>query len=384
MPFLKGPISRHILNANIFSFLLISKFALLVVYGWILPGDTDFLGNYTLFLGLTNSFYILAGMRARVFVLQAISHKNDLLVLCLIIAILGIVMTTIVIWLNLSDGMLTLILLVAGTKFLEMFMDAFTSFSQKTQGRQVAFTIINQHAFLLVVAYLVLIPFGLNYAIAAECLLLVVAVIRQIKCINLSPTDLSPPALSAYVKTARTGLAFTLTATMNAAQFTYFVYYGRATFDVAAFLFIAKLLAVQSILSRILTSNNFYFKDDIAIYENRIERITLVMAVAGLAGAIVTVVFISPEVADLGSVDLVMIGVSFSLVNIVNIFLRQHILMMDGPRKLAGLHAIELVLIYAVTYMFDMSVAQALVAFTTLRFARVIVLMQPALFPRAS
>jgi len=386
---LKGPLAKHILSANLFPFLLICKFALLVIYEWLMPGEVDLLGTYTLILGLTNSFYIFAGMRARLFVLQSISLKGDLLRLCIIMAGVGIVMTVVVIWLNLADDLLLLILLVAGIKFLEMFVDAFTSFIQKTQDRQIAFRIINQHAFLLVLAYLLTLPYGLGYAIAAECLLLTIAALRQIRCIRLARADPSQAAFESYSQIFRKGVEFTLSATLNAAQFTYFIYYSRQTFEVVDVFFIAKLLAVQAILSRFLTSNNIYFKEDVAIHRARIERIALVVSVVAVGFALSTYAYFASgtgtprEIAGVGPLDLFLIGIAFSLVNITNISIREHILMVDGPRRLAILHSAELLLLCAATYLVDMSAAQALIGLIALRFARILMLTRLTNFPGA-
>jgi hypothetical protein len=370
--------TRKIFNANLYSALIAWKFALIIVYTWIFPQPEDLFGHYTLAFGLTASFYIFSGMRARFLVLRSIYSIRQLKDLTIGMTCLGIGATVVVLWLNAPSDILLIIMLVSAAKFLETYLDAGTSYIQNILGRKKAFDILNQNGLLIALGFTLALPFGLEYSIAAECAVLVFTVTRQWLVIKAQETERQPFSFLGLFNVVGEAVEFTITATLNAAQITYFLYFCTSVYPQPQTLFVAKLFAVQAIASRMMTGNNFYFKDALAGFFDKsgtmVRLFVTIVTGTSLAGYIVTEQFYGVPIIY----PMIFIGVGFTLVNCMNIILRQHMMMLIGTRKLGMLHIVELAIVVGLTQLVPISITTALALFLIMRLIRVVVLTTPA------
>lgn len=365
-----GKAFRKIYKANIFSLLLIFKFAVLLGYSWLFPDRGDLLGHYTLALGLTNSFFILSGMRARFYVIQAVQRFSQLVQLAIVMGVLGIGMVVAIYWLNTGSAFLIIIMLVSASKFVETFLDANTSFLQLKAGRDTAFGLLNQHGYMLAVLFTALAYFGLEWALLGETVLLCITVTRQwLKMAALEEEGawFRPSEMPSVVWG---GISYTITAALNAAQLTGFLYIARAEFPTEITLMISKIFAAQAIFGRLITGNNFYFKSYLDAALRRLSRkITIFSVVLAVLTALTLALILLLDIPRMPAV--IAMGVAFTTINVVNILVRQHVMLVAGVSRLLVLHVVELILVLVPMAVLSLGPVFALGLLTCVRMLRV-------------
>jgi hypothetical protein len=363
-------IINKVMKANVFALLVIAKFAGLFLWGVFGFSDQDYFGQYSLCLGLVNVFYVVAGMRGRIYVLQSIKSLADYRAFVLLMFVFGVIATVLVLLLNRQSDLYVLILLVSASKFADMFLVSNASFIQNQYSRELSFGRLNRHGWLVLIAFFAFLPLGLTYAIGAEIAVLVFTVVTQSRLIQVSEEKI---AVKNVVRTVFfKGLEFTATAGLNAGITSFFIYYVADSFDRESVYLIAKIVAAQAIVVRIITGNNIYFMKEI---DGKIERLQPLLFGFALAVWFVVCVpmFIKPVGWDVQTI-LIGIGIGFTLVNCTSTILRQHVLLQCGPRRIGVLHAVELAIMLAVCLAATLSAEGALFLFGSLRMFRTFVL----------
>jgi hypothetical protein len=363
-------IINKVMKANVFALLVIAKFAGLFLWGVFGFSDQDYFGQYSLCLGLVNVFYVVAGMRGRIYVLQSIKSLADYRNFVLLMFVFGVIATVLVLLFNRQSDLYVLIVLVAASKFADMFLVANASFIQNQYSREMSFGRLNRHGWLVLIAFFAFLPFGLIYAIGAEIAILVFTVVTQSRLIQRSAEKVTAPSVMKTVFFK--GLEFTAAAGLNAGITSFFIYYVANSFDQEAVYLIAKIIAGQAIVVRIITGNNIYFMKEI---DGKIERLQPVLFGIALAVWIVVCVlmFMKPSGWDV-QIGLIIIGIGFSLVNCPSTILRQHVLLQRGPRRIGVLHGVELAIMLFVCFAVTLSAEGALFLFGSLRLFRTFVL----------
>jgi len=363
-----------VLRANLYSAFVAWKFGAIILFTWVIPQDTDILGQYTLGLGLTASFYIFSGMRSRFLVLRSVRTVSQLKYLTLAITILGAIVTPFVFLMNKDSEILPVVLAVSVAKFLESHLDAGTSYIQNTVGRKRSFSILNQSGAMAALAFTLMLPFGLVFSVLAECAVVVVTILRQWNTIRENSNETPSRLVSGMLDIFREGLAFTIGATLNASLVTYFLFFCSNNFESSETLFVAKLFAFQAILSRLLMGNNIYFSGAFTkLIDSSSARIRMTVLIAGivmLLGHSTATPFLETSSVNY----LVVLGVGFTFVNCLNIAMRQQMLISVGVRRLTALHCVELVILLFTLKFFELSAASALCMFAFMRIIRVLIL----------
>jgi hypothetical protein len=363
-------IINKVMKANVFALLVIAKFTGLFLWGVFGFSDQDYFGQYSLCLGLVNVFYVVAGMRGRIYVLQSIKSLADYKIFVSLMFAFGIMATVLVLFLNSESDLYVLVVLVAASKFVDMFLVSNASFIQNQYSREMSFGRLNRHGWLVLIAFFAFLPFGLTYAIAAEVAILVFTVVTQNRLIQRSEEKNTNRSVMKTVFFK--GLEFTATAGLNAGITSFFIYYVANSFDRESVYLIAKIIAAQAIFVRIITGNNIYFMKEI---DNKIERLQPMLLNISLAiwFIVCALLFIRPSGWDV-QVMLIVIGIGFSLVNCPSTILRQHVLLQLGPRRIGMLHGVELAIMLFVCFAVTLSPEGALFLFGSLRLFRTLIL----------
>lgn len=357
-------------RANIFPALMLMKFGFLFLYGLLIKDTPDLFGQYTLAIGLTNSFYIFSGMRARFYVLKDISTAPRLVELMISMGVMGLLASAIVYFLNADEPTLALIMIVGLAKFAETFLDAGTSFLQQKVGREESFKLLNQHGYLVAIIFILLVPVGLKYAVASEAVLLVITVLRQQHRIGVVKSDVALVRLRSMAGVTLGGLVFTISAVLNSAQMTLILYHAQDVFERPSALALAKVFAAQAIFARLITGNNIYFRNAL---ENLLQAIA--RRLSKFVGCM-TVIFLGVYAAQLYwsvpfIISIYIFGALFTIVNVLQIVIRQHIMISDGVAWLIRVHTVELVILGGVLLATNFNALDILLFFTMLRLVRV-------------
>lgn len=363
---------KKIMTANISSLLIIAKFLGLFLFGVFGLSDEDYFGQYSLCLGLVNVFYVVSGMRGRVLVLQSFGAFSDFKKFTVLMLGIGSVATILVVYLNFEAALFQLIVLVSLGKLAQNFLQSNTSFIQKNASREKSFGILNQHGLIVFVGFFALLPFGLKYAVAYELVVLLITLFRQWLIIKNHETDTT--VTLSYKTVALKGVDFTLTAGLNAALSSFFIYYVSITFDTESIYLIAKIIAVQSVIVRIVSGNNIFFMKEI---DGRIQAIGKPLVLGALCvWGTVSFIFLLTRLSLETSVVILILGVGFSLVNCASSVLRMHVLLQHGPSRIRYLHTLELIVILVACLAFELTPELALFIFGTVRVLRTFALGQ--------
>lgn len=365
---------RSILSANFYSLILAVKFAGLVLLGLLFPELPDYFGQFALSIGLTSVFFIFAGMRGRLYVFGGIDSHRDYRFFILAVLTLGIAVFAIMAVMNRANEFLAIILAVGLCKFFEMFLEANTSYIQKTRGRAASFSLLNQHSLIvLFVFFAVLLPFGLAAALTAEACVLAFTLLRQFVLLRGAPEP-EDALVRGPKQVLLGGTELTIVATLNSAIVSGFLYWGATAIPREDLFIIAKMLALQAFFARIVTSNNIFFLKEIEGNRQAIAVQLRRFALVGLALAVGAVVLWISGVPDLW----IMYGFAavFTLVNLCNIVMRQQIILSGKIRALLYLHAVELLVVLAFCYLVQPAAIPALFAFGFFRIARVFYLLR--------
>lgn len=358
-------------RANLYSLVIAAKIGVLILWQVIWPDAPDLFGTYALCLGLTSAFFIFAGMRARIYVFGNIDAFKDFRSLVGFMALFGVIAFSVVAVLYSDNALLTILLLVSVAKFGEMFLDANTSYIQKTLGRDRAFTFLNQHSVLLISGFcLGLIVGGLEAAVAAEIVVLIFTVLQQMRALALKP---EPEVVTerGTQSVLSNGAELTLAATLNSAMVTGFLYWGEVALPETDLLVIAKVLTLQAFCARLITGNNIFFLKEFTESRTQITQIAGWIATAGL-GVLGVIVGLYAALSEILSVPLALygFGVAFTLINIANIVIRQQLLLSGVIRPLIAVHFLEILFLMAVYYSFEPKAIVAFVIFSVLRLIR--------------
>ena len=140
--------------------------------------------------------------------------------------------------------------------------------------------------------------------------------------------------------------ALSLAAFFNAMIITGVLFVSKYNLTNEELLFFAKVIVLQSIFARIVTSNNIYFKEEASRYLYQLIKIVLVLCWGGFLFS-VFIYSIGPGdewVFMEATLNWWLMGIAFTVVNISNVIIRQSILLLGEYRILVQLHLIELIL----------------------------------------
>ena len=359
-----------LVRANLYSLVIAFKILALVVWQLIDHESHDLFGIYSLCLGLTSTFFIVSGMRSRVYVLGGINSFIDLLSLTKIMMLLGLLSVGSVTLLYFDHDYLTILMLVSSCKLAENFLDANTSYIQKTLGRLPAYSILNVHSIILIFAFVSgLIMGGLEYALLAELLVLIFTLLRQMIVLKSRPEPENRVSYG-FMRVLWNGSELTFAAGLNSAIVTGFLYWGSFNMPESDILAIAKILAIQGYCARLITGNNIFFFKEIVKSEVLVARIANGATLIGLL--ICSVLLLYTEYfgnwSKIGT--LYAFGVASTVLNIVNITIRQQLLLTGTVRPLIIVHSLELIFLSTVFALLTPASKIAFLVFTLVRFFR--------------
>jgi hypothetical protein len=363
-------IINKVMKANVFALLVIAKFIGLFLWGALGFSGQDYFGQYSLCLGLVNVFYVVAGMRGRIYVLQSIKSFADYKKFVSLMFAFGIIASVLVLLLNWQSELYLLVILVAASKFADMFLVSNASFIQNQYSREISFGRLNQHGWLVLIAFFAFLPFGLIYAIGAEIAVLLFTIAMQSRLIQHGEDKSADQNVMKTVFFK--GLNFTATASLNAGLTSFFIYYVANNFDRDSVYLIAKIIAGQAIVVRIITGNNIYFMKEI---DDKIERFqTLLFSMSAVIWLAIGLLMYIKSISWDVQLMLIVIGIGFSLVNCPSTILRQHVLLILGPGRIGMLHVAELAIMLTVCFSVTLSPEGALFLFGSLRVLRTFIL----------
>ena len=368
----KASILKKVMNANVFSLLVIAKFAGLFLWGVLGFSEMDYFGQYSLCLGLVNVFYVVAGMRGRIFVLQSIKSLGDYRNFVLLMFIFGIIGTILIAFLNSGSDLFGLIILVAVSKFAGMFLLSNASSVQNQYSRDMSFSGLNRHGWLVVIGFFAFLPFGLHYAIGAEVVVLIYTLTRQGFLIQRGNyEEHQERGIKAILFN---GMEFTATAGLNAALVSFFIYYVSSQFAQEDVYLIAKIFSVQAVAVRIISGNNIYFMREI---DDKLNGILFRLMLSAFVVWAFVSIFVFMQLDNWDHMTLLLIiGAGYSLMNCASTMIIQHVLLKHGPRRIGYLHAVELSILLLVCLNVAMSAVVAMYVFGCLRLLRTIAMSQ--------
>ncbi|MEP1207424.1 MAG: hypothetical protein ABJM29_15725 [Rhizobiaceae bacterium] len=358
-------------RANLYSLIIAAKIVVLILWQLIQSDAPDYFGRYAICLGLTNTFFIFAGMRGRILTFGAIESFRDFRALTGFMALFGTIALGLVLILYFGNPLLTVLLLVAAAKFCEMFLDTNTSYIQKTLGRNKAFALLNQHSTLLICGFFLgLVAGGLQGAILAEIVVLAFTLIRQSRVLACKP---EPEAVKerGALSVISNGLELTLAATLNSAIITGFLFWGGFYLAESELLLIAKILTLQAFCARLITGNNIFFQKELTDGRHQVARVAWWIAIAGLAclGTMWTLYLTLSQLVDV-TMALYGFGAAFTLINIANIAIRQQLLLGGVVRPLIAVHTIEFVVLMTIYYGLEPNAIVGFLVFSLFRLLR--------------
>ena len=368
------PIYNRILQANLYSTLIIVKIIGILVFDLFRDSSVDSLGIYSLAIGFTSAFFVFSGLRARVFVLANVSGLREFLSVLFVIGALGVFALLAVVFVYRSDQFWSTILLVSFVKYLENILEANTSFIQKNIGRELAYKVLNIHGVIVAFTFLMLFPWlGLDIALIGEIVVLIFSICVQLIYVYSRVNESVKNSFAKGKSLVLQSSALTLAASLNAMIVTCVLYMSKFNLMNEEFLFFAKVIVLQSIFARIVTGNNIYFQKEADQYLSQFTKLVLVLCWgACLLAVCLYVSEIGNDSQILGiSVLWCLLGVVFTLINISNIMIRQSILLIGAYNTLVVFHFFELLAVSLLFYFSSFNLVESIMALILFRFVRV-------------
>ena len=368
------PIYNRILQANLYSTLIIVKIIGILVFDLFRDSSVDSLGIYSLAIGFTSAFFVFSGLRARVFVLANVSGLREFLSVLFVIGALGVFALLAVVFVYRSDQFWSTILLVSFVKYLENILEANTSFIQKNIGRELAYKVLNIHGVIVAFTFLMLFPWlGLDIALIGEIVVLIFSICVQLIYVYSRVNESVKNSFAKGKNLVLQSSALTLAASLNAMIVTCVLYMSKFNLMNEEFLFFAKVIVLQSIFARIVTGNNIYFQKEADQYLSQFTKLVLVLCWgACLLAVCLYVSEIGNDSQILGiSVLWCLLGVVFTLINISNIMIRQSILLIGAYNTLVVFHFFELLAVSLLFYFSSFNLVESIMALILFRFVRV-------------
>ena len=355
---------NHLLKSlaisNSFACLMLGKFMLLIAWDW--ASGTQYFGSYALANGLVAGVMVIASLQARMLVMAHIRNRADFLNLRKLLLVLGVACGGLVLLLNWGFPMFILLALIIGQRVLENLVLAQASFEQVSSNREKAYGRINIAGFAIFAVYVIAPIWSLELALMLELVCLTLLVFWQ----NRSLPPKTDRAVFNGKDLFQIGLGFSLSAGMNAGLNSMLLYFCYQYFGQDMALMLAQILAIQAVIARVMASNSLYFVTAVSTWLSLNAGFILLLWAALLSGLL--------GVFSL-TLSIISLAVFFTLINILNILLRQNLIARFGPKRLLGLHAAELLCFGALAIVATGGV-MLFAIFTVIRAFRIPVLIR--------
>ena len=347
---------KILIHANAFSCLMLAKFGLIGLYDYA-TGSTYF-GQYSLAYGLVVGFFALAGCQARMFVLSQFKDGGDFAKLQIILVAGGLLAGTLSIILNFELPALNILCLICLQRGLENIMLARASFTQIRKGRHHAFQKLNLYGLVVFLGYATCLYWSLWAALILEILAIVAIIWVQ----RLDIGKLKFNTEQSFINIGLIGLAYSLSAGLNAGLNSVLLYFGYLWFSVADAMILAQILVLQAIIARFMASNSIYFIEEISNNLARYKYLILILW-AALSSLFLSIFAIQNS--------LVVIGIIFTSINLINIVLRQHVMSTREPSSLVQIHSLELMCFVLSALIFANSIETLFFIYASIRMLRI-------------
>ncbi|MDC1295769.1 hypothetical protein N8077_05500 [Myxococcota bacterium] len=334
----------RLLAANFAALSFFSKIGLIFFFDWYATHPIDLFGTYSVAIGLTSAFFVLAGMRGRFLVMNEVQTKSDLIRVNSAVAVLSTAACIVVFAINRESAIIEFIVLISSVKLLENLTDNYTSYLQRFASKDLAFAVVNVRGGLVVVAYLTgIVLDGLLLAVALEMVVGVGILLFQIlRSRRLAHSDLSRESRS-FGDLVTSGINITLCAALNASLLTlafYYLTYFQS--DTALTLFFAKATAVAAMFSRIASANNFFFRDELRQNIGLFQKL-LWVSLAPVALLMIGYAAAMNEWSE--TWRMWVLGIALVWMMSANIIARQRMMLSGLITQLTVFHALELILL---------------------------------------
>lgn len=361
---------RHLIKANLSTALFAVKIAALLLFDFITSFEYDYFGLYSVAIGLTSAFFVFSGLGGRTFVLSSGLTHDEFKAFNKLAVVLGVFSLAVVFLLNYQGPLIYLVAAVSLVKVLDNQFDNYISYAQVHVGREFAFNILNVKSIVVAAVYLAAVPlFGLQATLLIE--LLVVALFLLWLATDARRRVDDNDGVMRVVSPAFVWDVFqyNICATLNAALTTLFLYVlaYREGVDGEATLFIAKVVAVQSMISRVMLMNNIYFETELTQHRKKVTRTSLLVLIAVVAGVVGVGFWLTPS--DVESLY-IMAGL-FTAINVFNMVMRQHLVLLNKISILTKLHLLEIVTFTLLIAVFEQGAVELMILFTLYRMFRV-------------
>lgn len=343
---------RKIGKANLFSLLMLGKFAVLLGSDWI-TGQDNF-GTYALVGGLVGGIVALASLRARILVLSKIQARSDFRLFQFLLILSGIAAVLLSLFLFRDMVSMMVLGLIAAQKLAENFLLASASFTQNCQGRDLAFRDLNITAVLVFGAFSIGLFWSLEIALVLELTVLLLAIALQDYQLR-EPVSVHQIGFGGLITQS---LSFSLAAGLNAGLISLFLASGLHLVDEETLMLFAKLFAVQAVFARLAIGNVIYFAGELRSWV--LLNSTVIGGFAVLAWTLCLL-----------ASNFVWIAIAFTVLNLMNIILRQSIMSSKGAVVLIPFHAFELISLWLLTIWFQIDLFAVFYALTSLRLVRI-------------